>query len=70
MERNPISFRDAANKLFKLFNVGETLMSSHENAARVKKLMGEIHVNIAYDTVNSLCPQPDTLICQVMYLVK
>ena len=59
MEHNLISFRDVADKIFKLFTMGETLMSSHENADRVKKLMGEI--NIAYDTFNSLCPQSDNL---------
>ena len=59
MEHNLISFHDVADKLFKLFTVGETLMSSHENADRVKKLMGEI--NIAYDIFNSLCPQSDNL---------
>ena len=59
MEHNLISFRDVADKIFKLFTIGETLMSSHENADRVKKLMGEI--NIAYDTFNSLCPQSDNL---------
>ena len=58
MERNLISFRDVADKIFKLFTVGETLISSHENTDRVKKLMGEI--NIAYDTF-SLCPQSDNL---------
>ena len=61
MEHNLTSFRDAADKLFKLFIVGETLMSSHEYAYRLKELMGE--TNIAYDTFNSL-------ICQVIYLLK
>ena len=59
MEHNLIIFRDVADKIFKLFTMGETLMSSHENADRVKKLMGEI--NIAYDTFNTLCPQSDNL---------
>ena len=59
MEHNPISFRDVADEIFKLFTVGETLMSSHENADRVKRFMTEI--NIAYDTFNSLCPQLDSL---------
>ena len=59
MEHNLIRFCDVADELFKLFTVRETLMSSHENADRVKKLMGEI--NIAYDTFHSLCPQSDSL---------
>ena len=51
MEHNPRSFRDVADKLFKLCNVGETLMPSHENADRAKTLMGEINT---HDTLNSL----------------
>ena len=59
MEHNPISFYNTGGKLFTLFNVGETLMSSHKNADRVKTLIGEI--NIAYGTFNSLCAQSNNL---------
>ena len=66
MECNPISFRDTADKLFRFFNVGETLMSSHENSDRVKTLTGE--TNVVYDTFDSFVDNRITLICQVIYL--
>ena len=55
MEHNQISFHDAVEKLFTLFDVNEAFMLFHDNTNRVRALM--IEINNAYKTFNSLCSQ-------------